>query len=255
MIAVVVVQTVLLAGLAVLVAALLRSHAAILRRLHEAGFADPDHAGAPPAVGPQDLPFGVQPGVSLPRDNPTDGFDVAGTTPSGEVASVQVVGAPQNTLVAFLSGGCLTCEHFWEAFREGVTLPTGTRLVVVTKGPDQESPSTVRRLAPTDVPVVMSDQTWSAYSVPLSPYFVLVEGPSGRVRGEGAASSWPQVHALLQQSLDDQDTGPRGDGAFRESRADAELMAAGIHPGHPSLYPTTPPGEVREQDPSSGGRV
>ncbi len=250
MIALVIAQTVVLAGLAVLVAALLRSHAAILRRLHEAGFADPDHLGTtPPVVGPQELPFGVQPGVSLPRDNPTDGFDVAGTTPSGDAAAVQVVGTRENTLVAFLSGGCLTCEHFWEAFREGVALPTGTRLVVVTKGPGQESPSAVGRLAPTDVPVVMSDETWSAYSVPLSPYFVLVEGPTGRVRGEGAASSWPQVHALLQQSLDDQDPGgPIGDGAHRESRADAELLAAGIHPGHPSLYPSAPPGEVRDTE-------
>ena len=38
------------------------------------------------------------------------------------------------------------------------------------------------------VVTVMSSDAWDAYDVPMSPFFVLVDGPSGRVVGEGSGS-------------------------------------------------------------------
>jgi len=55
----------------------------------------------------------------------------------------------------------------------------------------EESISQLRRLVPTDVPVVLSSAAWDDYRVPGSPYFVFVDGPSGAVTGEGSAAAWP----------------------------------------------------------------
>ena len=62
--------------------------------------------------------------------------------------------------------------------------------------------------------------------MPGSPYFVLADGRSGQVRGEGTGMTWPQVLGMIVQStaddalaLDDLDT---------ESRIDQELLAQGI---------------------------
>ncbi len=216
MLAIVVLQGVVIALLGVLVAGLLRSHAEILRRLHDLGIGL-DEPG--PAPGPSALP------------TPTlmqGAHDVAGVTVDDEAVAIGVVGAAQDTLLAFLSSGCTTCERL---FRDEPVLPARTRLVVVAKGPDEESTSALRALASPDLTVVMSSQAWLDYGVPHSPYFVLVDGPRGRVRGEGAATSWRQVAGLITQALAD-----ATDGARRESRADAELLAAGITPGHESLY-------------------
>ena len=89
----------------------------------------------------------------------------------------------------------------------------------------------------------MSTQAWVDYQVPMAPYFLLVDGPAGVVRGEGAASSWRQLVDLMGQALADTGrTGGQGrrkpvGPAERESRIDAELLAAGIRPGDPSLHP------------------
>jgi hypothetical protein len=116
------------------------------------------------------------------------------------------------------------------------------RLVLLTKGGEQESTSRVAELAPAGVTVVMSTRAWVDYEVPMAPYFILVDGPSGSVKGEGAASSWPQLVDLLGQALDDGTSAKRGRrtparAAERESRIDRELAAAGIQPGDPSLHP------------------
>jgi hypothetical protein len=99
--------------------------------------------------------------------------------------------------------------------------------------------------------VVMSSEAWDAYDVPVAPFFVLVDGPSGTVLGEGAASTWEQVTSMLQQALEDAglvDAKGRStrrssikfrSDAVREERADRDLLAAGIRPGDPSLYPQT----------------
>jgi hypothetical protein len=240
-------EAVVLALVLVLVAGLLRSHAEILRSLHELGVGeDPARMGA--GRGSAERPPGI-----VVRDTGSDsGHDVAGETPHGDAVAIGVVGAEHSTLLAFLSSGCTTCHAFWRALaderRSG--LPGDTRVVVVTMGRDAERESKVAELAPSGVPVVMSSDAWDGYGVPGSPYFVYVDGPTGRVTGEGSAQSWDQVVGLVGQALGDgamdaQRTRAARDGrvaqraragARREARADAELSAAGIEPGHPSLY-------------------
>ncbi len=242
MTALVVVEAVAIALLGLLVAGLLRSHADILRTLHQAGLGDLDSARPRTSPGPVPVPFGVQPGVAAPRPEETAAVDIAGVTPYDEAVSVAVVGTPTNTLLAFLSSGCLTCAGFWSAFGGRPELPADTRLVVVTKGAAEESVAKVHDLAPAGVAVVMSSEAWADYAVPGSPYFLLVEGLTGVIRGEGAASSWKQVVNLMAEAGADSEvrrSGGRGrSGPEREMRTDRELSAAGILPGHPSLYPT-----------------
>lgn len=247
MTAVVVVEAVAIVLLGILVAGLLRSHADILRTLHQVGLGDLEAARPRSSPGPVPVPFGVQPGVAAPRQEQTAAVDVAGVTPYDEAASVAVVGTPANTLLAFLSSGCLTCAGFWSAFRGRLELPADTRLVVVTKGRGEESVAKIRELSPPGLTVVMSSEAWADYAVPGSPYFLLVEGATGQVRGEGAATSWKQVANLMADAGADTKAHNGADadvrrsrrtGAEREARADRELSAAGIHPGHPSLYPT-----------------
>jgi hypothetical protein len=269
--------------LGVLVVGLLRTHAEVLRRLHELGAgiydADADEAGAAQTsaraastTGGVRTPVEIatRPGVPEPRsqDGPvgTDAHDVAGTTPAGAAAVAGVVGASHTTLLAFLSSGCGTCADFWRAFDEGAatSLPgRDTRLVVVTKGPEAESLSEVRRLAPSGVTTIMSSDAYTDYGVPASPYVVLVDGPSGRVIGEGAAATWAQVANLLGQAAADAgldvDGSPlrpsprrgRASGAERGARADRDLRAAGIGPGHPSLYPDS----LVADDPAGSGVI
>ena len=107
----------------------------------------------------------------------------------------------------------------------------------------------------------MSSAAWTDYGVPGSPYFVFVHGPSGRVRGEGTGPDWDQVSSLLEQATGevahaDQLAANRvrkpSSDADRESRIDAELLAAGVPPGDPSLY--TPPDAGRGRSPPARPR-
>lgn len=249
MTALVVVLTVVVALLALLVAGLLRSHATILRRLAEldgsagltSGPADPRQPAAQP-------PVRTVEGIPAPLPDPTiwvSARDITGRTPAGESVVLRTAGGGQDTILAFLSSGCSTCLTFWREFGDGTAiLPAGARLIVVTKGPEAESLSEVARLAPAGVDLVMSSEAWSDYRVPGSPFVVAVDGRTGRVNGEGTGQSWRQVAALLAQSTGDASflTGgpavrkPTRD-ATREAKVDAELLAAGILPGDPSLYP------------------
>jgi hypothetical protein len=232
--ALVVAEGIAVALLAVLVAGLLRSHAEILRALHDLGASlDPDQR--PP--GPVDVDLQVRPGVTRPRGVTTPAYDVSGATPDGDAVALGLVGAPEPTLLAFLSSGCATCASFWSALAADA-VPGGARVVIVAKDAAEESPSRLRELAPASVPVVLSTQAWEDYAVPASPYFVLVDGPAGRVVGEGSATTWPQVADLIRQADDD-----AGSGGTREARDDADLLAAGIGPGHPSLYAQPPAGD------------
>ncbi len=133
----------------------------------------------------------------------------------------------ERTLLLFLSSGCGTCAPWWDGLRAGEheqALP-GVRAVVVARDPVEESPSLLAGLAPPGTTVVMASTAWDAFGVPGSPYAVLVDG--GTAIGQGVARSWGQLGSLIDQHLAD----------TREQRADAELAAAGIHPGDPSLYP------------------
>jgi hypothetical protein len=249
---------VVLAFLVVLVAGLLRSHAEVLRTLHDMGvgrdpLADP---GATSPVAPPTL-------ARTPSRAPLPpAADVAGLAPGGDAVVVGVAGAPQPTLLAFLSSGCITCRHFWETFATPrLELPGGARLVVVTMGPEGESESAIANLAPAGVPVVMSSSAWSDYDVPGSPFFVFVDGQHGEIVGQGTAPDWDQVVRLMTEASDDgalvagQDAASRRDrrasrrrldDRAREARTDEILMSAGIHPGHPSLYVNPEPDPPEE---------
>lgn len=255
----VVVEAFAIALLGLLVVGLLRSHAEILRRLHDLG-AGLDEvpgegaraAGGRTARGARGIErdqFKVFPEVPAPgeRDDLPVGRDLVGVGPTDDAVSIRVVGAPHTTLIAFLSSTCLTCQRFWDAFAhpDSLGLAAGIRLVIVTKGPDEESPARIADVAPAGVPLVMSSEAWAAYDVPGSPYFVLVDGPSGQARGEGTGIDWPQVRGLLTQVSDDEvfaadleSRRVRKSGAddARERRVDEELLAAGITPGDPSLF-------------------
>ena len=242
MTALVVALTVVVALLAVLVAGLLRSHADILRALHSLGVTEEelnehDHSDG--------ASFRTQAGVPQPRGIEGTAHDITGVTPAGGTARAAVVATRHTTLLAFLSSGCLTCRDFWDAFAKDLDLPgTDTRLVIVTQGPESESASAVEGLAPKDVTVLMSSEAWTDYGVPVSPYFLLVDGPTGEIIGEGAASTWDSVVGLLEQAL--ADTGrnragrstprARARGAVRAADTDEALAAAGIEPDDPRLH-------------------
>jgi hypothetical protein len=224
---VLVAESVVLVLLAVLVAGLLRSHAEILRRLHALG------AGLEPegtvAVAP---PRPIEPRAGDAMF--AAAADVVGAGLRDDAVHVAITGTRHRTMLAFLSSGCLTCHEFWSAFADTarLDLPDDMRLVIVAKDGAEESVSALRRLAPRGIPVVLSSAAWADYNVPGSPYFVLVDGRAGQVRGEGTGTTWEQVLNLLRQASDD------ADDARREVRIDRELRAHGIEPGDPSLYRT-----------------
>jgi hypothetical protein len=230
MLAIVIAEGVVLLLLGLLVAGLLRSHAEILRALHDLGASvepgDRRHraAGTPPTAG-------VTTGDST-------AYDVVGLDLSGASTAVSVIGAKHDTLLAFLSTGCSTCEPFWDAFRAGEGLPGETRLVVVVQ--DEESEARLRSLAGPRLEVIASNQAWESYGVPGSPHFVHVDGATGRVTGEGTGPDWPSVRALLTQAADDQTARAAARVSDIEwhdnpTRIDAELLHAGIAASHPSL--------------------
>lgn len=220
--------------LGVLVLGLLRSHAEILRALHGLGVdlsSTADGALPRPVAGP------LGTGTSVPAS-------VSGLDPTGGAVAAALVGDGRLTLLGFLSSGCLTCRPMWEAMgAPDVTIPGGARPIVVTKGPQEESPASVRVLTSSHLTTIMSSEAWASFAVPGSPYFVLVDG-SGRIVGEGTAGTWPRVLELLGEALaDDPDLvpapkgPPRGGAAARHQHIDETLRAAGIEAGHPSLHP------------------
>ena len=219
----------------------------------------PRRPGAPAAAGLRTVSrtqFNVFPEVPCPG-RPTTSCRPAATSAASASTTTRCPSAspasPHATLVAFLSGTCLTCQRFWDAFasRPSSGLRAGRAARRRHEGPGRGEPGPHRRAwRPPGVPLVMSTEAWAAYDVPGSPYFVLVDGPSGQARGEGTGIDWPQVRGLLSQVADDdvfasqlearRVAKPAADDA-RERRVDAELMSAGIPPGDPSLYPSPTP--------------
>ena len=264
MVALAIVLSVVVVLLAVLVAGLLRSHADILKALHDLGVGvgepgesiDPaaghNHQGLgdPAGASPVRVPLTIGPPLPGER-NSTSAPTIAGVTPSGDALAVTVSGGDHLTLLAFLSSGCATCTGFWKAFQkpDELGLPAYTRLVVVTKGPEMEIPAEVASQARSAVTVIMSTEAWGDYEVPGSPFFVLVDGSSGRRIGEGVANHFHQVAELVRRAESDarefrMDTRSRSyaeglNGPERELANDQELIAAGILPGDPSLYPSS----------------
>jgi hypothetical protein len=260
--------------LGVLVFGLLRSNAELTRAMHGLGVdLSPDapvSTGATTSVSLSPLLTPPRPTPPHPaQGRPTPGrpdatavADLAGLSPAGDALNIAVTGVRYDTLVAFLTSGCQTCLGIWEVFREGVSdVPGGARLVVVTRGPEAESPGTIASMAGAHVPVVMSTDVWQAYDVPYAPYFVYVSGRAGRIVGEGAAASWDAVQTLIGNAVADGTTNPAppidvgtrrakaAADAGREERIDRELAAAGILPGDPRLHP---PSATRPAAPGAG---
>ncbi len=207
-------ETVLLVLLSGLVLALLRSHAEILRRLEALG----DGAAVPKPAR---------------RAGGTSAAPVAGTSPAGDALLLAFEPGGPESLLAFLSSGCASCRHLLETLPGAPrALPGIERLIVVTKGAEEEIPARFRDVAAAGL-VVMSSQAWERYSVPGSPYFVHVDGTTGTVVGEGSAPTWERVASLLGDASDD----ARG-GRDAPHRVDAELAEAGLEAGDPSLYPS-----------------
>ena len=245
MTALIVVETVILLVLCVLVAGLLRAYATVLQRLHAL---DGGESGAGSVTRPP--PFRtvddvIPPPVDLPspggRDEWPPAHDVSGEGLTGEIISIRTVAVPHDTVLVFLSSGCAGCSGFWEqlADRRGADAMGDRRIVVITKGADDESVSLLAQLSPPGLDLVMSSQAWADYQVPGSPYVVVVSGHTGRVIGEGSGTSLSQVSGLMQQATGDRAARrvvkPRSD-SDREVDVDRVLLAAGIGPGHPSLY-------------------
>jgi hypothetical protein len=243
MVALVIVSTFVVLVLGILVAGLLRSHADILRALHELGAGVGDPATAPAAAAPVTF--------TPPASSPPLGaaLAVAGVTPTGDARAIAVDNSDDFTLLGFLSSGCTGCAAFWDALQEPgrLQLPDRTRVVIVTKGPEREIPSEVLARATGRVPVVMSTDAWIDYEVPGSPFFVLVDGATGHKVGQGVASHVGQLAELVRRAEHDREhaSGTRGRGEAslagpaREAAADDVLAAAGILPGDASLYPRT----------------
>lgn len=234
MTALAIVDTAILLLVVLLVFGLLRSHAAILRRLHELEGDGPGRSDPGPA------PVRLEDPASLTRP-------VSGETLEGEQVVLATSRVDHDTILVFLSSGCLTCREFWTAFAgDGVTLPPNTRLVIVTKDLAEESPAQLMELRPRGIDLVCASSAWEDYQVPGSPYVIAISGATGRIQGEGTGMSWEQVAGLLAQAtgdrrylLDDttRELPKPTDNVEREERVDRELMRAGIMPGDPSLYP------------------
>jgi hypothetical protein len=147
----------------------------------------------------------LSPDLPRPKRIASRAHDVAGSTLDGDQVVVSAASGT-NTLFAFLSTGCLTCQGFWDGLQPGVRepLPGDTRVVVVVKDPAFESPSRLAKLAPPDVPVIQSSGAWEDFGVQMSPYFCFVDGATGALRSEGAAMTWQQVSSLLTDALFDE---------------------------------------------------
>lgn len=220
---------VVVALLGILVVGLLRSHADILRRLEAVG------AG----LG-ESHDHGSQ--ITLTRREPAPVAErrVTGVTPDGEPVVLSLNVGTDPTLVAFLSTTCSTCTPFWEGLESSLMYFGGHRhrVVIVTLGESEESPTRAQSMAKPGVDVVMSSTTWSDFEVPGAPYFALIEPETSRVVGEGSAMTFESLEEFLSDATNDQkwDLKTR-QMVSEEDRIDADLRAAGILPGDPRLYP------------------
>ncbi len=112
------------------------------------------------------------------------------------------------------------------------------RVLIVTLGESEESPTRAQSLAKSGIDVVMSSTTWKEFEVPGAPYFVLIEPGTNRVVGEGSATTYDSLIEFLTDATNDQ----RWDLSHtsvddEESRVDADLRRAGLLPGDQRLYP------------------
>jgi hypothetical protein len=195
MTAIVTVETLVLALVILLLAGLLRSHAELLRVVtHLEGL-----LGTPSEPAAAELAAST---ASLDRAP-----DLIGDTLQRGRYRIPLTPSSKNTLIAFLSSGCSTCGDFWREFRESadLRLPAHVQLVIVAKDRMYEAVSQLRKVAPEGIPMLLSSQAWTDYHVPVSPYFVYVDGATGRIHGSGSAETWDQAISLLADAVEDAD--------------------------------------------------
>ena len=206
--------------LSLLVAGLLRSHAEILRSLHELGVDLDPGASTSAAAGMVPAPRRVSGGTVA---------DVSGQDPAGAPQHLAVTGVAHSTLLAFLSSTCLTCRDFWDAFGDpSLVVPNDARVIVVTRGVEAESPGAVRKLASPLVHTVMSTEAWQR----LQRAGRAVLHPRRRPSWHGGRRR--HRHHVGAGAEPDRAGGRRQQRAPNRRRA---TCAAGIEPGDPSLYP------------------
>src|SRR6478735_10657052 len=117
MVAVVIAEAVAIVFLGLLVVGLLRSHADILRSLHELG------AGLEDDDAPARRVTRGSAVATADAHAPGLAHDVSGVLPDDSAAAVAVVNAGQETVLAFLSTSCMSCERFWDTFAGAFPLP------------------------------------------------------------------------------------------------------------------------------------
>jgi hypothetical protein len=146
------------------------------------------------------------------RDHPsTSGHDIEGVDPSGAPCAVAIVGSAEPVLLLFLSSSCLGCRDLWEGAADlRRALGREVRLVVVTRGPEQEDVAAIAGLASGSgaqggagadeaTGVVMSSQSYLDYGVGGPPFYALTVGPE--VRTEGVAWGVTETAEAVQRAL------------------------------------------------------
>ncbi len=186
MLVLVTVEAVVVGLLALLVVALLRSHAEILRRL--------DAPEATWAKLPDESELGTV----------REAVDIAGTSLSGERISVPLASGriDHPALLTFLTTGCSTCENLWAQLRDPrrVQAPPGVQVYVLAKDKREESIARLRKLSG-EIETILSSTAWSDYKVPGSPYFMFID--RGEVRGQGSADTWSRAVSLCEEAIAD----------------------------------------------------
>jgi hypothetical protein len=151
-------------------------------------------------VGPAEIARRARP-IPTYRDHPaTSPVDMEGVTPGGARVAVAVIGAPDPLLLLFLSASCQGCRDLWDGTAElRQALPAGVRIVIVTRGNDQEDAAAIADVAPADVEVVMSSDAYLAYRVHGPPFLVVIDG--GVVRTEGVAWGVGETARATREAL------------------------------------------------------
>ena len=125
--------------------------------------------------------------------------------PNGVPCRIEVVEAAAPVLLLFLSAACLGCRDLWEGLGElHAGLAGAARLVVVTRGPGEESPEAIEALAgdahgTPGLELVMSTEAYRDYRVQ-GPPFLTVAAADG-VRTESVAWGLEQTLQTALQAL------------------------------------------------------
>lgn len=203
------IETVLLILVGFLVVGLLRSHAEIIRAVQNYGRVLAEDAGELHSHALADT-----------AGQAFDALGLAGETVDGKPAEYPLWQEDdRDTLLAFLTTGCKTCQTFWDAFQsDDLELPSTTRLVIVAKDKRHESRARLRRLVPEHHDLVLSSNAWTTYHVPASPYFVFITGANAQVAGQGTAQTWQQVLDLVNLTREEDELAvEEGLGAFADT--------------------------------------